>query len=155
MAEKDTAIKIIAKNKKAFFNYEITESLECGIELKGTEVKSIRAGKLSFTDCYARIINFELILKGLHISPYDFGNLNNHDPDRDRKLLAHKQEIKRLKRKVDEKGLTLVPLKFYLKRGIVKIELGVCKGKKMHDKRESIKRRDQKRDADREMRNRY
>jgi len=155
LAEKDTAIKIIAKNKKAFFNYEITESLECGIELKGTEVKSIRAGKLSFTDCYARIINFELILKGLHISPYDFGNLNNHDPDRDRKLLAHKQEIKRLKRKVDEKGLTLVPLKFYLKRGIVKIELGVCKGKKMHDKRESIKRRDQKRDADREMRNRY
>ena len=155
MAEKENSIKIVAKNKKAFFNYEIEESLECGIELKGTEVKSIRAGKLSFADCYARIIDFELILKGLHISPYDFGNLNNHDPDRDRKLLAHKQEIKRLKQKVDEQGLSLVPLKFYLKRGIVKLELGIGKGKKLYDKRESIKRRDQKRDEDREMRNRY
>jgi len=152
---KKTADKSLARNKKAFFNYTITESLECGIELKGTEVKSIKIGKLAFSDSYARIIDFELILIGLHISPYTHGNIHNHDPDRNRKLLAHKQEIKRIKRKVDEKGLTLVPLKFYLKNGKVKVELGLCKGKKTHDKRESIKSKDLKREADREMRNRF
>ena len=97
----------------------------------------------------------EIILKGFHISPYSHGNIHNHDPDRDRKLLAHKREIKRLKRKIDEKGLTLVPLKFYLKQGIVKVELGLCKGKKIHDKRESIKNRDLKREIDRELSGRY
>ena len=147
--------KTIAKNKKAFFNYTIVESLECGIELKGTEVKSLKEGKLSFSDSHVRIINFELILRGLHISPYTHGNIHNHDPERDRKLLAHKQEIKRIKRKVDEKGITLVPLKFYLKNGKVKVEIGLCKGKKAHDKRDSIKAKDLKREADREMRGKF
>ncbi len=152
---KDPGNRTIAKNKKAYFNFEVEESFEAGIELKGTEVKSIKLGKISFTDAYARIINGELILKGLHISPYTHGNIHNHEPDRDRRILAHKREIKRLKRKVDEKGLTLVPLKFYLKRGIVKVEMGVCKGKKVYDKRESIKNRDLKRETDRELKDRY
>jgi len=146
--------KTLAVNKKAKFNYAVTESLECGIELKGTEVKSVKAGKFSFSDCYAKIDNDELWLTGLHITPYTFGNRFNHDPDRPRKLLAHRQEIKRLKRKVQEKGLTLIPLRFYLKRSIVKLELGVCKGKRLFDKREEIKKRDTKRDLEREFRQR-
>jgi len=146
--------KTLAVNKKAKFNYAVTESLECGIELKGTEVKSVKDGKFSFSDCYAKIDNDELWLTGLHITPYTFGNRFNHDPDRPRKLLAHRQEIKRLKRKVQEKGLTLIPLRFYLKRSIVKLELGVCKGKRLFDKREDIKRRDTKRDLEREFRQR-
>ncbi|MBN1798974.1 MAG: SsrA-binding protein SmpB [Spirochaetales bacterium] len=144
--------KTLAVNKKARFNYAVTESLECGIELKGTEVKSVKQGKFSFSDCYAKIDNHELWLIALHITPYTFGNRFNHDPDRPRKLLVHKQEIKRLKRKVQEKGLTLIPLRFYLKRSIVKLELGVCKGKKLVDKREDIKKRDIKRDLERELR---
>jgi SsrA-binding protein len=142
----------LAVNKRAKFNYTITDTLECGIELKGTEVKSVKLGKFSFSDCYAKIDNHELWLIGLHITPYAFGNRFNHDPDRPRKLLVHKQEIKRLKRKVQEKGLTLIPLRFYLKRSIVKLELGVCKGKKLVDKREEIKRQDIKRDLEREFR---
>ncbi len=150
----DENIKILALNRKAKFNYTVLDTLECGIELKGTEVKSIREGKFSFGDSYAKVDGGELWLYGLHISPYPFGNRFNHDPDRKRKLLAHKQEIKRLSRKVDEKGLTLVPLKFYLKHGLVKLELGLCKGKRIYDKREEIKRRDLKREAEREFRNR-
>jgi len=148
-------VKFLAVNRKARFNYTVLDSIECGIELKGTEVKSMRGSRFSFSDSYARIDNNELWLFGFHISPYPFGNRFNHDPDRPRKLLVHKQEIKRLKRKVDEKGLTLVPLKFYLKRGLVKLEIGVCKGKRLFDKREDIKRRDQKRDAEREFKNRF
>ena len=146
--------KILADNRKARFNYLVLDSLECGIALQGTEVKSMRAGKFSFTDAYARIRNGELWLVGFHITPYEYGNIFNHDPIRERRLLAHKDEIKRLQRKVDEKGLTLVPLKFYLKGGIVKLELGVCQGKKLHDKRQSIKERDDKRSADREFKQR-
>jgi len=153
--EQKSNIKIIAKNKQAFFNYTVDESFESGIVLEGTEVKSVKLGKFSFTDSYARIRNSELWLIGLHISPYDFGNIHNHEPLRDRKLLIHKQEIKRLQRKVDEKGFTLVPLKFYLKKGLVKVEIGICKGKKLYDKRESIKQKDLKREADREIRNRF
>ncbi len=145
-------VKILALNRKAKFNYAVIDTLECGIELKGTEVKSIREGKFSFSDSYAKVEDGELWLYGLHISPYPFGNRFNHDPDRKRKLLVHKQEIKRLARKVDEKGLTLVPLKFYLRHGLVKLELGLCKGKKVYDKREEIKRRDLKREAEREFR---
>jgi len=148
-------IKVLAANRKARFNYSVQESIECGIELKGTEVKSMRGSRFSFSDSYAKIDNNELWLIGFHISAYPFGNRFNHDPDRPRKLLVHKQELKRLKRKVDEKGLTLVPLKFYLKRGLVKLEIGVCKGKKLFDKRNDIKRRDQKRDAEREFKNRF
>ena len=153
--ETDNGVKLIARNKKAFFNYQVTETLECGIALHGTEVKSIRAGKLSFADSYARIVDNELVLKGINISPYDHGNIHNHEPDRDRILLAHKQEIKRLKRKVDEKGLTLVPLRFYFKRGKVKVEIGLCKGKRLHDKRAAIKEKDLNREAQREMKNRF
>ncbi len=154
MAEGD-GIKILAENRKARFQYAIEDTLECGIELKGTEVKSMRAGKFSFSDSYARIINNELILVGFHISPYAFGNIHNHDPDRNRRLLVHKQEIKKFKRKVDERGYTIVPLKFYLKNGKVKLLIGIGKGKQAQDKRESIKKRDQMRDAEREFRKRY
>ena len=147
-------MKILADNRKARFNYTVEEKFEAGIELKGTEVKSIRSGKFSFADSYARVINSELILCSFHISAYEFASIFNHDPDRDRKLLVHKREIKRLQRKIDEKGYTLVPLKVYLKRGIVKFEIGICKGKKTHDKRDAIKNRDLKRDAEREMRDR-
>ena len=154
MAEGE-GIKILAENRRARFQYEIEDTLECGIELKGTEVKSMRAGKFSFSDSYARIINDELILVGFHISPYAFGNIHNHDPDRNRRLLVHKQEIKKFKRKIDERGYTLIPLKFYLKNGKVKLLIGIGKGKQARDKRESIKKRDQMRDAEREFRKRY
>ena len=147
-----TGRKTLARNKKAFFNYEVDETIECGIELKGTEVKSIRGGKFSFSDAYVRIIDDELWMIGFHVAEYDHGNLNNHEPLRQRRLLAHKQEIKRLRRKTDEKGFTLIPLEIHLREGLVKVEVGLCRGKKNVDKRESIKRRDQERDAQREMR---
>ena len=143
--------KLLATNRRARFNYSVEESLECGIELRGTEVKSLKEGKFSFSDAYAKIENGEIWLVGLHITPYRFGNIHNHDPERPRKLLAHRQEIKKLTRKVVERGLTLVPLSFYLKSGLVKLELGVCRGKKVVDKREAIKRRDQKRDTERAL----
>ncbi len=148
----DKNIKILAVNRKARFNYSIIDTLECGIELRGTEVKSIREGKFSFSDAYGKIENGELWLLGLHISKYPFGNQFNHDPERPRKLLVHRQEIKRLSRKLNEKGLTIVPLKFYLKNGWVKLEIGLAKGKKIFDKREAIKRRDIAREAEREFR---
>jgi SsrA-binding protein len=151
MCAKKSDVKTIAVNKKARFNYFVTDTLECGIELKGTEVKSVKAGKFSFSDAYAKIDTNELWLVGLHISLYTFGNIHNHDPDRNRKLLVHRQEIKRLKRKIVEKGLTLVPLRFYLIKGLVKVEIGICKGKKIHDKREVIKNRDLRREAQREF----
>ncbi len=154
MAESD-GIKMLAANRRARYQYAIEDTLECGIELRGTEVKSMRAGKFSFSDSYARIINNELILVGFHISPYEFGNIHNHDPDRNRRLLVHKQEIKRFKRKIDERGYTLIPLKFYLKKGKVKLLIGIGKGKQAQDKRETIKKRDQMRDAEREFRKRF
>jgi SsrA-binding protein len=150
----DKGIKVLANNRKARFLYTIEESLECGVELKGTEVKSLRTGKFSFTDAYGRIIDGQLWLCGLHISPYEFGNIHNHDPDRNRRLLAHKKEIEKFRRKVDEKGFTIVPLRFYLKGGRVKVEMGIGKGKKTHDKRDTIKQRDLSRETDREMRER-
>ena len=151
----DSGIKVLASNRRAFFNYTVEDKLECGIALKGTEVKSIKESKFSFRDSYAKIENDELWLISLHVTPYAFGNIHNHDPDRKRKLLAHSQEIKRLRRKVDEKRLTLVPLKFYLKGGLVKVELGICRGKSTVDKRQAIKAKDMKREAEREMRQRY
>lgn len=144
--------KSLAVNKKARFNYSIDERMECGIELRGTEVKSMKAGKFSFTDAYGRIRDDELWLIGFHISPYEHGTIYNHDPDRDRRLLVHKQELKRLKRKVDERGFTLVPLRVYLKTGLVKVEMGLGKGKREVDKRETIKSRDVAREAEREIR---
>jgi SsrA-binding protein len=147
--------KVLAVNRRARFNYTVEDSLECGVELKGTEVKSLKDGKFSFSDAYAKIEKGEMWLVGLHITPYRFGNIHNHDPDRPRKLLAHRQEIKRLTRKVTERGLTLVPLSFYLRGGLVKLELGVCRGKKTVDKREAIRRRDQQRETDRALREKY
>ncbi len=147
-----TGKKSLAVNRKARYNYAVEDSLECGIELRGTEVKSMKERSFSFSDAYAKIDNGELWLVGLHITPYKFGNIYNHEPDRIRKLLVHRQEIKRLSRKVNERGLTLIPLSFYLKRGMVKLELGICKGKRMVDKRQDIKQRDQKRDAERALR---
>ena len=149
-----TGTKRIANNRRAYHDYTVDEKIECGIALAGTEVKSLRDGRISFGDAYARIHDGELWLVSLRISPYSQASLFNHDPDRERKLLVHRQELRRLKRKVDEKGYTLIPLRLYFKRSIVKVEIGLCKGKRQHDKREDIKARDQRRDADREIRER-
>ena len=134
--------KIVVTNRKALHDYFIIETFETGIALKGTEVKSLRQGSANLQDGFAVIRNGEVWLEGMHISPFEKGNINNHDPRRKRKLLLHKQEIRRLIGKTSEKGLTLVPLKVYLKNNIIKIELGIAKGKKSHDKREAIKERE-------------
>lgn len=148
----ESAIKLIAKNRAAFFNYTIEEKYEAGIALVGTEVKSVRDGRISFPDSWAEIVSGEVWLNQLHISENPFSSCFNHDPGRKKKLLLHREEIKRLTRKVDEKGWTLVPLSFYFKNGKVKVELGVCKGKKTYDKRADIKEKDVKRDTEREFR---
>ena len=140
-------------NKKAYFNYEVVEDFECGIALQGTEVKSIRMNRLSFGDSYVKIMPTGLVLVGLHISPYAHGSINNHEPERERRLLAHKQEIKRMRRKVDEKGMTLVPTQVYLKGNLVKVRVSVCRGRQEHDKRNVLRERDMKRDLRREMKN--
>ena len=143
--------KIIAENRKARFDYFIEDTYECGIVLEGTEVKSVKNGNISFPDAFAEITNGEVWVKNFHISEYSFYSIFNHDPDRPKKLLLHAEEIKRLTRRVDEKGCTLIPLDFYLKDGRVKVTLGVCKGKKLFDKRATIKDRDVKRDIQREF----
>ena len=127
--------KKIAENKKARFNYFVEDSIECGVALEGTEVKSVKNGNISFSDSFAEIINDEIWLKNFHISEYAFSSVFNHNPARAKKLLLHREQIKRLVRKTDEKGYTLIPLDVYLKNGRVKISLGVCKGKKLFDKR--------------------
>jgi len=144
--------KKIAENRKARYDYFIEDSIECGIALEGTEVKCVKAGNLSFPDAFAEIIKGEVWVKGLHIAEYSYSSVFNHNPDRAKKLLLHRDQIKRLARKVDEKGYTLIPLDFYLKNGLVKVTLGVCKGKKAYDKRETIKARDNDRLMAREFR---
>ena len=144
--------KIIAENRQARFNYFIEEKIECGIALVGTEVKSVKNGSISFPDAFAEIINGEVYVKNLHISEYSYSSVFNHNPDRPKKLLLHRAEIKRLERKTEEKGYTLVPLDFYLKNGRVKTTLGLCKGKKLFDKREAIKERDVDRQIQRAFR---
>ena len=144
--------KIIAENRKARFDYFIEESYECGIELQGTEVKSVKEGAVSFPDAFAEIVNNEIFIKNFHISEYSYSSVFNHDPDRPKKLLLHRQEIKKIERKVEQKGYTLIPINFYLKNGRVKVTLGVCKGKKQFDKRAVIKERDVNRDLQREFR---
>ncbi len=134
-------MEIVSTNKKARFNYEIIEKIEAGISLKGTEVKSVRNKNVSIGESYAQIKENEVFLHNLHISPYEQGNRENHDPIRVRKLLLHKQEIKKLVSKIQLKGLSLVPLSIYLRKGKVKIELAVGRGKRLVDKRESIKKR--------------
>ncbi|GAB4538354.1 MAG: SsrA-binding protein SmpB [Pleurocapsa sp.] len=147
MSEKQKGIKIINDNRKARYLYEILETYEAGIELVGTEVKSIRAGKVNLRDGYAMIRNGEAWLLNVHISPYQAGGVYfNHEPRRNRKLLLHRQEINRLIGQVEQKGLTLVPLKMYFKGGWVKVVIGLGRGKKLHDKRETIKRRQDKRE---------
>ena len=137
------------KNKKAYFDYFIEETIECGIELKGTEIKSLRRGSGDFKDTFALIRSGEVFLHNMYIAKYEEGNIFNHDERRTRKLLLHKSEIKKLKEKVDREGYNLVPLKAYLVKNKVKVLLGVGKGKKLYDKRETIKERDLKREAQR------
>jgi SsrA-binding protein len=138
----EDAQKVLATNRKAFFNYEILERAEAGVVLRGTEVKAIREGGLHFRDAYVDFKQGELFLVGASVSPYSHGNLSNHPEDRARKLLLHKREILKLGGRATEKGLTIVPLRAYFKNSRVKIEIGLCRGKRVHDKRESIKRRD-------------
>lgn len=138
----------IVKNKKALFNYELVEKFEAGIVLLGTEVKSLRERSVNMSDSYASFKkNGELFIVNMHISPYHFGNRNNHEPLRERKLLMKKRELRRLQGKIKEQGLTLIPVKLYFARGKVKVELALAKGKKLHDKRETLKRKT----LDREM----
>lgn len=143
-------IKVIATNRKARHNYHIEADFEAGIVLVGTEVKSIREGRVSFKDAYADIKNGEVFLRQLHISPYSHAYYSNHESLRTRKLLLHNYEIRKLQIKIKERGYTLVPLKIYLKNNKVKVQIGLGRGKKLYDKRESIKKKDLKRDLDRE-----
>lgn len=144
-------IKIVCQNKKARHDYHIIHTYEAGIVLKGTEVKSIRAGKINISDSYAKIKNGEVWLINAHISEYEKGNYNNHDPLRDRKLLLNKREIRKLISYTQEKGMTLVPLKVYFKKGKAKVELAVAKGKKLYDKREDIAKKDLQREYQRKI----
>lgn len=139
--------KVVATNREAYHNYFILETYEAGIELTGTEVKSIREGRATLKDGYVRVADGQALLINVHISPYTHGNRQNHDPDRDRRLLLHKSEIMRLFSKIREKGLTLVPTRFYFKGNLIKCEIGLAKGKKLYDKRETEARRDQDREA--------
>lgn len=149
MGKEEKSIKILAKNRKARHDYFIEETYEAGIVLQGTEAKSMRAAKANLKDSYARVENGELMLYNMHISPYDFASSFNHDPLRTRKLLMHRREIDKLAGYVQEKGYTLIPLSAYLKKGKVKVELGLAKGKKNYDKRRSIAEKDAKREIER------
>lgn len=142
-------------NRKASFNYFIQEEIECGIVLTGTEIKSIREGKANIKDSYAIIRNNECFLLNMHISEYKEGNIFNHEVNRTRKLLLHKKEILKLKTYLEQDGLTLIPLKLFFKGNKLKVSLGICKGKKLYDKRESIKEKDQNREANKLMKNNY
>lgn len=137
-------MKIIARNRKAFHNYEVLEKIETGIELKGTEVKSIRAGRINLLDSYAVYCRGELFLNNMHISPFEQGNRFNHEPYRTRKLLLHKKQVARLGSEVDRKHLTLIPLSVYFKNQWVKLELGLCRGRKKYDKRQKIAAKESK-----------
>jgi len=147
-------IKTVTENRKARHEYHILETYEAGIALKGTEVKSLRAGKASLQDSFARVENAELMLYNMHIRPYEEGNQFNHEPKRVRRLLMHKQEIMRLLGKTREKGLALIPLKVYFKNGLAKVELALARGKKLYDRREDIASRDARREMDRAMKER-
>ena len=147
-------IKIIAQNKKAWHDYFVLEQMEAGIELVGTEVKSIRNGGVNLKDSFCSVKNGELFARGVHISPYEKGNIFNRDPRRDRRLSMHKREIRRLAASVQQDGLTLIPLKFYLKNSKIKVEVGLCKGKKLYDKRASEAQRDAERERDQQMKSR-
>lgn len=144
-------IKIVARNRKAKFEYQLFDTFEAGLELKGTEIKSIRAGQISLSEAYVRTNGKQAWLVGAHIAPYDQASVFNHDPERDRRLLLHKREINELWDGVRLKGMTIVPTIMYLRDGLAKVEIALAKGKKQYDKRQSIKKRDMARDVDREM----
>ncbi len=148
---KKTGMKLIANNKKAYHEYFILETYEAGVALHGTEVKSLRMGKGSIKESFVRIERGEVFIYGMHISPYEKGNIFNKDPLRPKKLLLHKAEINKLTGKINEQGVTIVPLKIYFKDALVKVEIGLAKGKKLYDKRESIAKKDQQREAQREF----
>jgi SsrA-binding protein len=154
MAQPEPGEKVIATNRKAFFNYEISERAEAGVALVGTEVKSIREGGFNFGDAYVIFKNGELFLEGCRIGPYSHGNLMNHAENRTRKLLLKKREILKLGGRATEKGYTIVPLRAYFKNGFVKLEIGLGRGKRAHDKRESIKRKDIERETRQALRSR-
>jgi SsrA-binding protein len=147
-------VKLIAVNRKARFDYAVDDRYECGVELLGTEVKSVREGKISFPDAWAEVVEGEIWLRSFRIAENPFSSVFNHDPDRKKRLLLHREEIKRIRRRVEEKGYTLIPLSFYLKKGRLKVELGLCKGKKTYDKRADIRDRDLNRETAREFRGR-
>ena len=150
-AKTGEAVKVIALNKKARHLYEILGAMEAGLSLTGSEVKSIRAGKVNFKDAYVKFTGrFEALLVGLHVSPYENAGYAQHEPERDRKLLLHEHEIRAWKAKVEQKGLTVVPLKLYLKRGRIKLEIGLARGKNVHDRKDALKERDLDREAKRE-----
>ena len=148
-------MKILTKNKRAFHEYEILETFEAGIALQGTEVKSVKNGQINLRDAYVKIMNGEAVLINCHISHYEQGNRANHDETRTRKLLLHKKEILKLASKVNEQGLSIIPLKVYLKGNYVKLELGLARGKKAYDKRETLRRKEQEREAQRALKQRY
>ncbi|MBQ9815649.1 MAG: SsrA-binding protein SmpB [Lachnospiraceae bacterium] len=144
-------IKLIANNKKAYHDYFVDETYEAGIELVGTEVKSLRMGKCSIKESFVRIKDGEVLVYGMNISPYEKGNIFNRDPLRIRKLLLHKNEIRKMNSVVSQQGVTIVPLKVYFKGSLCKVEIGLCRGKKLYDKREDIAKKDQQREAQRDL----
>lgn len=145
----DPGEKTVARNRKAYHEYEVIEEVEAGLVLTGTEVKSLRQGQLTLGDAYARFIRGELYLVNAHIPEYKMGGYVNHDPARARKLLLHQREVQKISKRIEEKGLTVIPLAVYFKRGFAKVKLGVCRGKKLHDKRAAIAKRDAARAAER------
>lgn len=147
--------KTIADNRKARHDYELYDRYEAGLELKGTEIKSIRRGKVQLKDSYISFYNNEAYIKGMHISPYEFGNIFNHDETRDRKLLLHKKEIRKLYQDTRIKGYTVVPVRLYLSKGLAKLEIALAKGKNLHDKRESQKAKDAKKEIEKALKNQY
>ena len=151
---KQSGTKKIAENRKAYHDYFVLERFEAGIALAGTEVKSIRAGQVNLKDCFCTVKDGELFVRGMHISPYEHGNIFNRDPVRPRKLLMHRREINKLQARVMQDGVALIPLSLYFKDSRVKVELGLCKGKKLHDKRESDAERQSKREMDRILKER-
>jgi len=148
-------IKVVATNRKAKFEYFLLERYEAGMVLKGSEIKSIRAGQISLAEAYIRVEDHEAWLVDAHIAPYEQASINNHEPRRPRKLLLHKKEIRKLWNEVRQKGVTIIPLKVYLKEGRAKVEISVAKGKRLYDKRQSIARRDSQREIERQLRKKY
>ena len=148
-------MKVVTQNKKAFHDYFILDTYEAGIELKGTEIKSVRLGHVNLKDAFIRFKNNEAFIENMHIAPYEQGNIFNHEPLRNRKLLLHKKQIKKLQREVKENGLTVVPTKLYFNTSKLKVEIALARGKKLYDKRQDLKAKDAKRDMERALKNAY